>query len=88
MASDVIEIRWAAEVVGRHYVAPLGTVEVWDPEHFSAAQYAALSKHRGHHLALVLPDDVPPAVPIRLEVEGDVDVAVPDLSRYETGAGS
>jgi transposase len=88
VASDVIEIRWAAEVVGRHYVAPPGTTEVWDPEHFSAAQDAALSKHRGHHLALVLPDDVPPANPIRLEVEGDVDVAVVDLSRYETGAGS
>jgi hypothetical protein len=86
--SDVLEIRWAGEVVGRHHVAPAGTVEVWDHEHFSAAQDAALSKHRGHHLALVVPEVAPRAVPIRLDVRGDVDVEVPDLSRYETGATS
>ena len=53
-----------------------------------AAQDAALSKHRGHHLALVVPDVVPAAAPIRLDVRGDVDVEVPDLSRYETEATS
>jgi transposase len=86
--SNTIEIRWAAELVGRHQVASSGTLEVWDAEHFSASETAALSAHRGNHLALVLPEEVQLAAPIRLDIEGDVDVAVPDLSRYEMGAGS
>ena len=86
--SDTIEIRWAGEVVGRHQVGASDATEVWDAEHFAAAETAALSPHRGHHLALVLPAELPMAAPIRLEVEGDVDVEVPDLSRYETGTGS
>jgi hypothetical protein len=36
----------------------------------------------------VLSDEEPHQVPLRLDIEGDVDVEVPDLSRYETGAGS
>jgi hypothetical protein len=32
----------------------------------------------------VLPDVAPAAVPLRLDIEGDVDVEVPDLARYET----
>jgi transposase len=86
--SDAIEIRWAGEVVARHCVAVPGTLEVWDAEHFDAAQAAALSPHRGHHLALVLPEVEPARVPLRLDVEGDVEVAAVDLSRYETGTGS
>jgi transposase len=84
--ADVIEIRWAGELVGRHDVATVGTPEVWDAGHFDAAQSAALSPHRGHHLALVLPDEAPARTPIRLDVEGDVEVAAVDLSRYETGS--
>jgi transposase len=86
--SDAIEIRWAAEVVGRHQVPVAGVLEVWDAGHFSDTQAAALSGHRGHHLALVVPNEPKPASPIRLDIEGDVDVEVPDLSRYEMGGGS
>jgi transposase len=84
-----IEIRWAGEVVGRHTVADPMTGEVWDADHWQAAQQAALSSSRGRHLSVVTPEEEPPLVPSRLDIEGDVDVAVPDLARYETrGAGS
>ncbi len=86
MDADTIEVRWAGEVVARHTLAdPAATGEVWDAGHFQAAQAAALGRSRGRHLALVLPDEAPPAAPVRLEVQGDVDVEVPDLARYETG---
>jgi len=84
--ASTIEIRWAGEVVGRHTVADGG--EVWDDGHFEEAQLAALGRTRGRHLAVVIPDVVPRQIPLRLDVEGDVDVDVPDLARYETGAGS
>ena len=84
--SSTIEIRWAGEVVGTHTVADPTTGEVWDAGHWQAAQQAALSRSRGRHLSVVLPDEQPrPEVPLRLDIEGDVDVEVPDLSRYETG---
>jgi transposase len=88
VGADAIEIRWAGELVGRHQVGGVGMLEVWDAEHFAAAETAALSPHRGHHLALLLPDQPTPAAPVRLDIEGDVDVEVPDLSRYEMGSGS
>jgi hypothetical protein len=88
VGADAIEIRWAAELVGRHRIGGPSTLEVWDAEHFAAAEAAALSPHRGHHLALVVPGEVPAVAPVRLDIEGDVDVEVPDLSRYEMGAGS
>ena len=40
--SACIEIRWAGEVVGRHTVADPMTGEVWDADHWQAAQAAAL----------------------------------------------
>jgi hypothetical protein len=86
--TDAIEIRWAAEVVGRHCVPAAGVLEVWDADHFSATQAAALSGQRGKHLALVVPEVPKPAPPIRLDIEGDVNVEVPDLSRYEMRGGS
>ncbi len=88
VGSAAIEIRWAGEVVGRHTLSAEPGAEVWDKEHFSAAEAAALAPHRGHHLALVLPEQAPANVPIRLDIEGDVNVATPDLGRYETGAQS
>jgi transposase len=87
--SSTIEIRWAHEVVARHSVADPMTEEVWDAGHWQAAQQAALGRNRGRHLSVVIPDAVAEQVPLRLDIEGDVDVAVPDLARYETGgAGS
>jgi transposase len=83
--SSTIEIRWAGEVVGRHTVADPLTGEVWDAGHWQAAQEAALASGRGRHLSVVVPEEKPRPVPLRLDIEGDVDVAVPDLARYETG---
>ena len=86
--SSTIEVRWAGEVVGTHTVADPATGEVWDAGHWQAAQQAALGRSRGRHLSVVLPDEQPHQVPLRLDIEGDVDVEVPDLSRYGTEAGS
>jgi transposase len=86
--ASVIEIRWAGEVVGTHTVADPMTAEVWDPGHFQAAQQAALGRSRGRHLSVVVSDPPPKRVSARLDIEGDVDVEVPDLSRYETEAES
>jgi transposase len=85
--SSTIEIRWAGEVVAHHTVADPMTGEVWDAGHWQAAQQAALGRNRGRHLSIVIPDAPPEQVPFRLDVEGDVDVEVPDLSRYETEVG-
>ena len=79
-----IEIRWAGEVVATHAVADIEGMEVWDALHFQEAQMAALSRSRGRHLSVVVPDEVERPVPLRLDIEGDVEVEVPDLARYET----
>jgi hypothetical protein len=79
-----IEIRWAGEYVATHAISDTEGMEVWDAGHFAEAQSAALSRSRGRHLSVVLPDVAPAVVPLRLEIEGDVDVEVPDLARYET----
>jgi hypothetical protein len=75
-----IEIRWAGEAVARHRVAEGAQKEVWDAAHFSAAQASALSAHR-RHLAVVASEPV--EAPVRLEVDGDYDVAPLDLQRYD-----
>jgi transposase len=77
--ADEIEIRWAGETVGRHRLGTPGT-EVWDAAHFSAAQASALSPHR-RHLAVVEAPTVD--TPVRLDVDGDYDVAPLDLGRYD-----
>jgi transposase len=84
-----IEIRWAAEVVATHAICDVEGAEVWDAAHFQEAQSVALSRSRGRHLSVVVPDEVPSPIALRLDIEGDVDVEVPDLARYETdGIGS
>jgi transposase len=75
--TDQIEIRWAGEPVAQHRLAGAGTTEVWDAQHFSAAQHAALARHR-RHLAVVTDN----TTPCRLDIEGDYDVAPVDLERY------
>lgn len=75
-----LEIRWAGEMVATHRLATEGTDEVWDAVHFQAAQHAALGRHRRHLALLATPQQ--PSVP-RLVVDGDVEVAPIDLSRYE-----
>jgi transposase len=80
-----IEIRWAGEHVATHAISDIEGMEVWDALHFQEAQSAALSRSRGRHLSIVVPDDPGAApLPLRLDIAGDVDVDVPDLARYET----
>jgi transposase len=79
-----IEIRWAGEHVATHAISDTEGMEVWDALHFQEAQSAALSRSRGRHLSVVLPEVAPAPVPLRLDIEGDVDVEIPDLARYET----
>ena len=80
--ADVVEVRWAGEVVATHRAATGDAGEVWDAGHFAAAQAAALGRHRRPHLRLVAPSDPPPPRPARLELPGDYDVAPVDLARY------
>jgi transposase len=82
IGSSEIEVRWASELVASHTVAQAGSV--WDPGHYEEAQAAALGRNRKSHLVLVLPEDPPRPAIGRLEIEGDVDVEVPDLARYST----
>lgn len=80
--TEVIDIRWAGELVATHRLPAAGVDEVWDGAHFAAAQAAALGRHR-RHLHLVGPKDAPAPVPGRLEFDGDYDVAPLDLGRYD-----
>ena len=82
VGSSAIEIRWASELVAAHTVGDAGPV--WDPGHYEEAQAAALGRARRTHLALVIPETPPRPAVSRLEIEGDVDVEVPDLARYST----
>jgi transposase len=85
--AEVLVVSWAGRVVARHHLAPGGVTEVWDPAHRKVAEAAALASNRRRHLHVVPPDlTPPPAGPSRLELgDGDFDVAVPDLARYEDG---
>jgi hypothetical protein len=80
--ADRLELVWAGQPVGSHRIpGDPGIREVWDGDHFEAAQTAALSRHRPA-LRLVAPTSAvgPPA---RLELcSGDYDVAPLDLGRY------
>jgi hypothetical protein len=79
--ADRVEIRWAEELVAAHRLAAGEIREVWDGEHFAAAQAAALGRHR-RHLQLVHPEpDSATAPPLELP-KGDYDVAPLDLGRY------
>lgn len=82
VGEDDIEVRFGGETVARHRIPTDDSAEVWDAAHWSAAQSAALAKHRGRRLALVLPDEPPARPSRRVEVEGDVEVAPVDLSLY------
>ncbi|MGH8981161.1 MAG: Mu transposase domain-containing protein, partial [Acidimicrobiales bacterium] len=74
-----LTITWAGHDVGRHQVVPSGAPEVWDPEHRTAAEAAALGRIRP---ALRLVAQGQP-VPRPADSYGSYDVEVPDLEhRY------
>jgi hypothetical protein len=82
--SKTLEIRWAAGLVATHTICDAG--EIWDQAHYEEAKQAALGRSRRSHLALVFSEEPAKIEPVRLDIEGDVEVEVPDLSRYETGS--
>lgn len=81
-------VSWAGKTVARHCLAGPGVTEVWDPAHRVSAETAALASTRRRHLHVVEPSPESSAPPLRLELGvGDFDVAVPDLTVYDGGAG-
>ena len=85
--SSIIEIRWAGEVVGTHTVgdpqpARCGTPGTGRPPSGQPSVAAVAVTCRSWS-----PMSNPSQVPLRLDIEGDVDVEVPDLSRYGTRPG-
>jgi len=83
--SDKLTVRWAGNVVARHRLTTSGG-DVWDPTHRLAAETAALASNRNRHLRVVEPANELTDVPVaRIELGGDYDIAVPDLTLYEGG---
>ena len=83
VGSSAIEIRWACELPAAHTVGDAGPV--WDPGHYEEAQAAALGRCQENPSGSCNPRDSAGTSHFsRLEIEGDVDVEVPDLARYST----
>lgn len=82
---QVLEVRWAGQLVARHPLAVSGADDVWNQAHRDTAVAAALAGRRGH---LRVVGDTPPvelpAAPARqLDVGEDFAVAPIDLAaRY------
>ena len=84
-----VEVR--QEVGGVEHRDPLGRRARGHPRHLrhrghgglgctalrTKPRCAASSRSRGRHLSVVVPDDAGTPVPLRLDIEGDVDVEVP-----------
>ncbi len=93
VAVDATEltVSWAGRVVARHRLAGPGVTEVWDPGHRLDAETAALASNRRRHLHVVTAAD-PAAASDRAERlelgAGDFEVAAPDLTVYDGGAGA
>lgn len=83
--SDRLEVRWAGQVVAVHRLPAAGVTDVWDREHWAAAQALALGERPRLHVV----GDQPAAEPerqcrIELALDGDFDVDPIDLSTYDT----
>jgi transposase len=82
--AGVLEIKAQGGVVATHAIAPPGSEPVWDPAHRKAAEALALAPHARPRLHLVTADE--PVHQEALELgDGDYEVEVPDLGRYEFG---
>ncbi len=78
--SSTIEFRRVTEVAATSRVGHPGLGH--RPR--AAAEPAALTRVRGPHLSIVVPNETPAAFPLRLGTEGDVDGEVRDLTRYRS----
>ncbi|MGH2750770.1 MAG: Mu transposase domain-containing protein [Actinomycetota bacterium] len=81
VATERVEIAAGGKVVAVHRRAPKGSDPVWTPQHRAAAERLALSRDdrsRRRPAAARGPVDRHLWLP-----QGDYDVEVPDLSRYE-----
>jgi transposase len=93
VGSDQLVIRWAGIAVASHTIRPAGHADVWDPQHRRQAEHAALTAATGRHLhAVPAPAEAADASnhpaaasTARLALDGDYDVATPDLNRYGCG---
>ena len=83
LADDVLEIRWAGEVVARHRLGAKSDGDVWDPRHRSETEHLALRGRRGH-LRLVTDGGASAPAASRLPCFEDYDVERIDLGRYRT----
>ncbi len=81
--AGVLEIKAHGMVVATHAIAPPGSEAVWDPAHRKAAEALALAPNARPRLRLVT-DDVVHQEALELG-DGDYEVEVPDLARYEFG---
>jgi hypothetical protein len=79
---DSVEIRLAGRLIATHRLVSGRRVDVWNPDHKSAAEALALGWDRDRPDLRVIEDHDPPAVE-RLDLGGDYDVCEPDLDdRY------
>ena len=82
LGEGLLEIRLAGQRIALHRLAAAGAGQIWDPDHRSAAERAALGRHEParRHLRVVTTATVVPA--------GDYSIDAVDLSRYDLdGAG-
>jgi transposase len=79
----VVEIRLAGRLIATHRLVGGRRVEVWNPEHRAAAEAIALGWKSDRPDLRVIVDHHETPIVDRLELDGDYDVAAPDLDdRY------
>ena len=83
---STVEIRLAGRLIATHQLVGGRRVDVWDPEHRSAAEALALGWTSDRRDLRIIANDAPAAPVERIELDGDYDVAEPDLvARYHDG---
>ena len=94
VGDDRLVVRWANTIIAAHRIAAPGVREVWDPEHRRAAERCALAPHARTDLRVITGTGSEKTAEDRSErprlalIDGDYDVAPPDLGRYALDDGS
>jgi len=84
---DTVEIRLAGRLIATHRLVGGRRVDVWDPAHKLAAETLALGWDLNGPDLRVVANQPEPAAVERLELDGDYDVAPPDLDGRYTITG-